>query len=449
MYDISTIGVKMNFGILDIMAPAFFECLVLVGIHSYLGIHVIKRKVIFVDLALAQIAALGTTVGFLFGIMPDSTGAYWFSLGFTFVGAAVFSISRFRHEKIPQEAIIGVTYAIAAAVAILVIDKAPHGAEHIKELMTGSILWVKWSTILNAAIIYSLVGIFHYLFRKKFLMISENAQKAQEMGMSVRFWDFLFYMSFGIVITHSVGTAGVLLVFVFLVVPAIVSIIITDVLWKQLVIGWGLGLIVSVLGLYISYIADLPSGPTVVAFYGIVLSMVTMIVYVVKAESRNWAMIKLAIGTGVAIFIFSGFYLMGKSFQSHLHEHEHGSLISEEEHLIHEIKVHKKLVKMNENELNEFLGDIHDPKFLHLQFDAEKDQYVRLKIAERIAEINKKEGLLLQLDLLEKCELPFLQEEIINNMRDLSGKDFGFDPMNTSEINKDALKKWREWINSI
>ena len=158
----------MELSIWDIMAPAFFECLILVGIHSYLGLHVIRRKVIFVDLALAQIAALGTTVGFLFGIMPDTTGAYWFSLLFTFIVAGVFSISRIRHEKIPQEAVIGLAYAIAASVAILVIDKAPHGAEHIKEILTGSILWVKWETIRDAAIVYSFVGIFHFIFRKQF-----------------------------------------------------------------------------------------------------------------------------------------------------------------------------------------------------------------------------------------------------------------------------------------
>ena len=156
----------MHLSIWDIMAPAFFECLILVGIHSYLGIHVIKRKVIFVDLALAQVAALGTTLGFLFGIMPGTTGAYWFSLGFAILGAAIFSLSRFRHEKIPQEAIIGLVYALAAAIAILVIDKAPHGAEHIKELLTGSILWVKWKTIFHAALVYAGVGLFHFIFRE-------------------------------------------------------------------------------------------------------------------------------------------------------------------------------------------------------------------------------------------------------------------------------------------
>ncbi len=438
----------MNLGILDIMAPAFFECLVLVGIHSYLGIHVIKRKVIFVDLALAQIAALGTTVGFLFGILPGSTGAYLFSLGFTFVGAAVFAVSRFRHEKVPQEAIIGVTYAIAAAVAILVIDKAPHGAEHIKELLTGSILWVKWSTIFNAGIIYIIIGIFHYIFRRQFLMISEDAEKAHKQGLSVRFWDFLFYVSFGVVITHSVGTAGVLLVFVFLVVPAIVSIIITDVLWKQLVIGWGLGVIVSILGLYISYVADLPSGPTVVAFYGIILTLVTIVVYVIRADRRNWAMIKVALGTGITIVVVTGFYMMGKTLQSHFHEHDHSNYISEEEHVLHEVQKHKLLGNMSEDELNDFLSEYRNVEKLHLLFDAEQDKYVRFKITEKIIQLDKKSGLKLMLDLLKDCELPFLQEEIVNQLRLSTGQNFGYDPINELKDNELTIKKWTEYLNN-
>jgi len=436
----------VNLGILDIMAPAFFECLVLVGIHSYLGIHVIRRKVIFVDLALAQIAALGTTVGFLFGILPGSIGAYWFSLGFTIVGAAVFAVSRFRHEKVPQEAIIGVTYAIAAAVAILVIDKAPHGAEHIKELMTGSILWVKWSTILNAGMVYLVIGIFHYIFRRQFLLISEDAEKAQEQGLSVRFWDFLFYVSFGVVITHSVGTAGVLLVFVFLVVPAIVSIIITDVLWKQLAIGWGLGVFVSILGLYFSYVADLPSGPTVVAFYGIVLTLVTIIVYVIRSDRRNWAMIKVALGTGITIIVVTGFYIMGKSFQSHFHEHYHNNYISEEEHVLHEVQEHQLLENMSEEELIGFLEDYRNVEKLHLLFDAEKDNYVRFKIAERITQLDKNSGLILMFDILKQCELPFLQEEIIQHLRKSTGQNFGFDTNNDTDQNKIAIKKWANYL---
>ena len=221
-----------------LMMLPFMECLVLVGIHSYLGIHVIKRKVIFVDLALAQIAALGTIVAFLFGIHPQTPGAYVFSLLFTFIGAAVFSLTRLRDERIPQEAVIGLVYALAAAVAILIIDRAPHGAEHIKEVLTGSILWVKWQTVVIAAVVYAAVGVFHYVFRERFLLISNDPDEAYRRGINVRLWDFLFYMSFGLVITLSVNTAGVLLVFVFLVVPAIMAISITDRLMHQLLIGW-------------------------------------------------------------------------------------------------------------------------------------------------------------------------------------------------------------------
>ncbi len=291
----------------DIMAPAFFECLVLVGIHSYLGLHVIRRKVIFVDLALAQVAALGSTVGFLFGIMPGTPGSDIFAFLFAVLAAGIFSITRIRHEKIPQEAIIGLVYAIAAAVAILVIDKAPHGTEHIKEMLTGSILWVKWSTIAKAAAVYLLVGVFHFIFRDKFFLISDNPEEAYARGVNVRLWDFLFYVSFGIVITHSVGTAGVLLVFVFLVAPAITAILITNRPFYQLLIGWGMGLIVSVSGLYISYVLDLPSGPTVVAFYGIVLILVSLVLYLKNHQSRMVAFRN--IGLGVMIFV-SFYYLL-------------------------------------------------------------------------------------------------------------------------------------------
>ncbi|GAB4364050.1 MAG: hypothetical protein Kow0042_02370 [Calditrichia bacterium] len=439
----------MKLGMWEIMAPAFFECLVLVGIHSYLGLHVIRRKVIFVDLALAQIAALGTTVGFLFGIMPDTSGAYWFSLLFTFIGAAVFSVSRFRHEKIPQEAIIGLTYAIAAAVSILVIDKAPHGAEHLKEILTGSILWVKWSTIGYAAMVYAFIGLFHYLFRRQFLLISNNPEEAYRRGMAVRFWDFLFYVSFGVVITHSVGTAGVLLVFVFLVVPAIISMLLTDILWKQLIIGWGMGLFVSVIGLYISYIADIPSGPTVVSFYGLVLVVIAVFLYLWRAEVRSKALLKISFGIGVTLLIFTGIYFMGQYFKHAQHIHEHHGVMTEEEHLLHEIQVHKKLVNMSEEELASFLENIRNSEKLHQIYDAESDPYVRLKIAERLLKLDRKEGLLLLMDLLETCELPFLREQIVQLVRTNTGKSFHYDPSQNSDENEKALSDMRQYIRSL
>src|SRR6185436_11065438 len=207
------------------MAAPFAACLILVGMHGYLGLHVLLRQVIFVDLSLAQIAALGTVVAFLFGHEVGSAASFAWSLGAAVLGALIFSLTRTRGKetKVPQEAIIGITYVMASAAALLVADRAPEGAEHIKELLAGSILWITWPTVLRNLLIYSAVGVFHYVFRKRFMLISEDPERAYDSGMRVWLWDFLFYVSFGIVITISVEIAGVLMVFAQLVAPAIIA----------------------------------------------------------------------------------------------------------------------------------------------------------------------------------------------------------------------------------
>jgi zinc/manganese transport system permease protein len=288
--------------ILNLMAAPFAECLVLVAIHTYLGIHVLRRRVIFVDLALAQIAALGTTVGFIFGIMPETPGALIFSIAFTFIGAAVFSVTRFRNEKIPQEAIIGLTYAIACAVAILVVEKTT-GAEHIKDILVGNLLWVTWADVASASVVYLIVGLIHFIFRKQFFLISNDPQRAFQAGLSVRAWDFLFYLTFGVVISFSTRVAGVLMVFVFLVAPAILAFLITDRLRLQLLIGWATGTIVTTIGLYLSWVIDLPSGPTVIAFYGIALVIGVVIVRIIRAKNRSTALLEAVAGAAVTAFI--------------------------------------------------------------------------------------------------------------------------------------------------
>lgn len=300
----------------SIMLPAFVECLVLVGIHSYLGLHVVKRKVIFVDLALAQVAALGATVGFLFGMAPTSRAAFLFSVAFTLVGAAVFALTRLRNDRVPQEAVIGLVYALAAAVSILVVDKSPHGAEHIKDLLTGTILWVRWSEILEAAVAYSVIGAFHFVLRRRFIRISEDPEGAFRAGMWVRLWDFLFYLSFGIVITFSVRTAGVLLVFVFLVAPAISAVLISGRWRTQLFIGWGMGTVVTALALYLSYVLDLPSGPAVVAFYGLVLLVTALVVYVVRAKARRPAALRVALGSAATLLGLAAMWGLGSALGS-------------------------------------------------------------------------------------------------------------------------------------
>ncbi len=276
----------MDTAVLAILLPAFCECLILVGIHAYLGLHVIRRQIIFVDLALAQIAALGALVAFLFGIEPHTWASYWFSLGLTAIGAAIFAICRFREGKVPQEAVIGLIYAIAAAGAILLIDKAPHGAEQLKDILTGSLLWVKWESIIVAAVVYAAVGAVHYLFRKQFWLISENPEEARRQGMNVAWWDFLFFFTFGLVITLSVDIAGVLIVFVFLVAPAIMAVTLTNHVGKQLGIGWGLGVAVTVLGLFASYQWDLPTGPAIIGCYALVMLVLGAVIYNLRAANR-------------------------------------------------------------------------------------------------------------------------------------------------------------------
>lgn len=257
--------------ILKFMAAPFAACLVLIGIHGYFGLHVLAREVIFIDIALAQIAALGTTVAFLFHISPESAWAYFFSLGFTLIAAAVYSFTRLKKQVIPQEAIIGITYAAAAAAALILTDKAAGGAEHVKEMLTGSILWVKWSELFPCALVYLGVGIFHVLFREKFMLISQNHSKAVEKKIHVRLWDFLFYASFGLVITHSVRMSGVLVVFAILVIPSTLSALFVKSWGLRVTIAWIVGTIACMIGLCCSYLFDFSSGPAVVCFLGLFL----------------------------------------------------------------------------------------------------------------------------------------------------------------------------------
>lgn len=258
--------------LISFMLPALVACLVILAMHAYLGIHVLQREIIFVDLALAQIAALGTTVGFLMGIHVEDNLSFLFSFGFVLLGSAIFAFTRMRRQTVPQEAIIGIVYAVATAAAILVADRAPGGAEHIKEILTGSILWITWPVILKILLVYSIVAIFHWLLRKKFMLISEDYLKAvEEQGGWIKFWDFLFYISFGIIIVLSVRVAGIMLVFSFLVVPATVSMLFAKRWMTKLIIGWSVGLFASLFGLYFSYSLDFPSGPTIVCFLGFFL----------------------------------------------------------------------------------------------------------------------------------------------------------------------------------
>jgi zinc/manganese transport system permease protein len=256
-----------------LLAP-FAASLILTGIHAYLGVHVVERGVIFVDLSLAQIAALGATIALLLpfaGHDPHGPWTYWISLAFTFVGAAIFSTIRSRRARIPQEAIIGISYAVASAAAILAMSKATSESEHLKDMLVGNILAVSWPEVVRTAGLYAAVGVFHYVFRRQFLAISMDHDQAEHDGLRVKLWDFLFYASFGFVVTSSVSIAGVLLVFCYLIVPSVAAMLYAQRIGRRLAIGWTMGTVVSALGIYLSVYLDLPTGATMVCTFGLVL----------------------------------------------------------------------------------------------------------------------------------------------------------------------------------
>jgi zinc/manganese transport system permease protein len=275
--------------ILQFLILPFLASLILTGIHAYLGVHVVERGVIFVDLALAQIAALGATVAIVAGMSPHGGAAYWISLAFTFLGAFIFALARMRRAHIPLEAFIGITYAVASAGAILAMSKATGETEHLKDMLVGNILAVSRHDVIKTAILYGVIGLFHYIFRHRFLLISMNPQQAEAEGISIRLWDFLFYASFGFVVTSSVAIAGVLLVFCYLIVPSVGAMLFADKIGKRLAIGWTMGTLVSALGVYLSVVIDLPTGATIVCTFGGVLLLMFLVHLAVHHRRNNTA----------------------------------------------------------------------------------------------------------------------------------------------------------------
>jgi zinc/manganese transport system permease protein len=261
----------MTADLLALMWMPFLMCLVLTGIHAYLGFHVIAREVVFVDIALAQIAALGASAAFLAGYDQDTWESYGAGLLFTLGGALVLALTRTPERRVSQEAVIGVVYAVSAAGAVLLADRSPHGTEHLRGMLVGSILSVRGADVLKVAVLYAAVGLFHWLCRRPFLLISTDPAAAYREGWRVRAWDFLFYASFGIVVASSVRIAGVLLVFSYLIVPALAGMLLSRRVGVRLLIGWTFGTAVSLVAMVASAALDLPTGATVVCAFGLSL----------------------------------------------------------------------------------------------------------------------------------------------------------------------------------
>lgn len=470
--------------LIRLMAAPFVACVVLVGIHAYLGMHVIQRKVIFVDLALAQIAALGATCGLLLGLEPHDARAHLFALGFAIAGAAIFAATRMRHERVPQEAIIGIVYVVALATAILVADRAPEGAEHIKETLVGAILWVTWPTVGRVALIYVVLGAIHVALRRRFLQISFEPGRAYAEGRWVRLWDFVFYVTFAFVITLSVSIAGVLLVFTFLVIPAVIATLFARRVSVRLWIGWGVGVVASLVGLVASYRLDMPSGPAVVASFGVALLLASLLSYLLRADRRRSALLRAAAAVAIVAGVLAGLGIFSTSGRFAHIEHEHdwereeGAVpaaghtheefwadLKQEcradpdcmaarlrahdngpEHLARELSAESAEAR---EEAIEVAGRLIDGPGADLLVEAaagEPDPLLRIREATLLAEAGDPRGLALAVDLLGDETPPLLRDEAHQLLLKRSGKDFGYDAFGDAEDNAEAVAAWRRWI---
>jgi zinc/manganese transport system permease protein len=251
--------------------------LILPWLLVYLGLHIVQRGVIFVDLALAQTAAFGTCVSMLVGYDVHDWQSYAFSLGFTFVGAVVLTFTRSRDQRVPQEALIGIVYVVAAAAAILALSKSAGGNEELQRSLVGELLVVPPREVLKTFGLFVVVGIFHLIFRRKFLAISQDPAAASASGLNVRWWDFVFYMLFGLVVTSFVHIGGVLLVFTYLVVPAVCATYLVNRIGAKFAVGWVIATASSIISLFLTVQGDLPVGAAIVCVLGVVLVIVALI----------------------------------------------------------------------------------------------------------------------------------------------------------------------------
>ncbi len=260
------------------LGPALAICLVIASIHVYLGMHVLAREVIFVDLSLAQLAALGATVATLLTAEEEpGWQAHAMALLFTIVGAAIFAFTRRARKHVSQEAIVGIVYAVASAVTVLVVSHSPHGAEHIKDILVGSLLNTTWTNVWQTAAAYVVLGAVQLVLAKRFIAISWRPDEAEEASRYVELWDFGFYVLFGLVITISVQFAGILLVFSYLIVPALITRLFLNQLLPRMFAGWGVAIVASGLGIWASWVWDFPTGAAIVAAFGAVLLLAAII----------------------------------------------------------------------------------------------------------------------------------------------------------------------------
>jgi len=422
--------------LIELLGLPFLTCLTMIAILSYLGIHVLMREVIFIDIALAQIAVVGAITAHLaFAAHGDSALGYMCAFGLTLLASAFYSFVRKRIVQIPLEAIIGVSYAIAAAAAMFLVGVAPGGHIHVQQMLSGSILWTTWSDVIWCALVFSAVGFCFYLLRKPFKMISDNYEIAQREGIKVVWWDFLFYTLLGTVITLAVRIGGVVLVFAFLIIPAAISALFSSRWGVRLLIAWAIGGIATIMGLLFAMYLDFSVGPAVALFLGIAL--------IVGGLSR---VVNMAFTIAIIVIIFAAFgvicFLSGPSETLKAAPEHALDFVSVETQGYSDSHYHHHF---SEEDMisSDRLGEIKDVQKLERLFKNAPDAEIGSSIVCRVLELEPAVGVRLSLDFLSADPPLFFRQLVVDKLEDVADEATGFDVMKpfTVDVNKEAAAK--------
>lgn len=462
------------------MVAPLLACLLLSATLVYMGIHVLARQVIFVDLALAQIAALGATYATVLGYDAmhgeDSLPVALFSLAFTFVGAGLFAVARMKRDRVPQEAFIGIVYASASAAAILILARSPTGGEQLRHMMVGDILLVSMPTIATDAGLFAMVGVIHVIFRRKFLAISMNAAAVQQSGVNIRAWDLLFYMTFGVLVTRSVAVAGVLLVFSYLIVPAVIAQMWREGVANRLILGWSVAVAASVTGILVSFWADYPTGPTVVMSLASFLVVSGVLYYVIHAPVRARAMANIAAMALFAVVFFGVLSQFEKQPEQAaaapmsvtdtlLEELNHEGAAQLEAvgylgEIVDDDRVAPALMALLDRTDSEqivegvatalgALGDARAVPALQAAASRGYDAFLRLSLASALVELSNSSGYEVALDVLADPDAGFARFQALELISAAAGEDFDYDPLETVDANQAAFERIELWVREL
>ncbi len=462
------------------MIAPFLACLILSVSHVYMGVHVVARKVIFVDLALAQIAAVGATYATTLGYdlhQPDDVFAIaLFSMAFTIVGAGVISVARMRKEQVPQEAFIGIVYVAASAAAVLILSKSPTGGAELQHMLVGDILLVSLRTIANVGLIYAAVGVFHVVFRHRFFAMSLDLGAAEAAGVNVRLWDFLFYMTMGILVTQSVAIGGVLLVFSYLVIPAVVGQMWFESMSGRLLTGWIVAVLASIAGILWSFYSDYPTGPTIVLALTAILILSGLVYFVYRARNRVRAVGWVSVMVVSAALFVSALSEFRKEVEPQvesldspadilLDELVNGGISGQLDAIsllvdVNDPRVVPALSVLLQETASEQIveaiaevfanrGDPAAAPALRNAVGRDYDPFLKLTISEALVACDDNEGFRVMLEILGDEDAGFARTQAIERIAEAAGDDFGYQSQLAVEENRSALEAIDAWLSGL